>query len=264
MSGAGFAVPFHKGGCGLQRAFTVNDPFLYIAAGVILLLVLTQAVFFLVRSWRRALALGLAKGTLWKVVKTSATFTVIPAISILIGVVALSRKLGLPLPWLRLSVIGAITYETPAAEAAARAVGTTIGDTATLLTASQYSLIAWVMTLGIMAGVILTPILAKRLLSGVDRLEKRDQKWSDIFMNALFMGMIAAFLGMIFGGVSTGLTGWIPVFVMLAAALLVLVMGLCIKLWHWDWLTDYVLPISMVGGMALAIPITQWVTGVAL
>ena len=51
---------------------------------------------------------------------------------------------------------------------------------------------------------------------------------------------------------------------LLAAALLVLVMGLCIKLWHWDWLTDYVLPISMVGGMALAIPITQWVTGVAL
>ena len=41
-------------------------------------------------------------------------------------------------------------------------------------------------------------------------------------------------------------------------------MGLCIKLWHWDWLTDYVLPLSMVGGMALAIPITQWVTGVAL
>ncbi len=248
----------------MQRAFSVSDPFLYAIVGAILLLVLAQAVFFLVRAWRRALALGMAKGTLYKVVKTSATFTVIPAVSILIGVVALSRKLGLPLPWLRLSVIGAITYETPAAEAAARAAGTTIGDTATLLTASQYSLIAWVMTLGIMAGVILTPILAKRLLGGVDKLEKRDRKWSDIFMNALFMGMIAAFLGMIFGGVSNGLAGWIPVFVMLAAAALVLLMGLCIKLWHWDWLTDYVLPISMVGGMALAIPITQWVAGVAL
>jgi len=248
----------------LERMFSVNDPFLYIAVGVILLLVLLQALFFLVRAWRRALALGMAKATLRKVVKTSATFTVIPAVSILIGVVALSRKLGLPLPWLRLSVIGAITYETPAAEAAARAVGTSIGDTAKLLTASQYGLIAWVMTLGIMAGVILTPILAKRLLGGVDKLEKRDRKWSDIFMNALFMGMIAAFLGMIFGGVTAGLTGWIPVFVMLAAAALTLLMGLAIKLWHWEWLTDYVLPVSMVGGMALAIPITQWVTGVAV
>lgn len=248
----------------MQRAFSVNDPFLFAMVSVILLLVLSQAVFFLLRSWKRALSLGMDKGTLWKVVKTSATFTVVPAISILIGVVALSRKLGLPLPWLRLSVIGAITYETPAAEAAARAAGTTIGDTATMLTASQFSVIAWVMTLGIMAGVVFTPILARRLLGGVGKLEKRDKKWSDIFMNALFMGMIAAFLGMIFGRVTEGLTGWIPVFVMLASAAIMVLAGMCIKLLKWDWLTDYALPLSMVGGMLLAIPITNLVMGVVL
>ena len=244
--------------------FNSNSAFMYVVVAVVIAFVLLQSVVFFIKAWKRGKELGMDKQALKKTVGSSALFTIAPAFAILLGVIALSNALGFPLPWLRLSVIGAITYETPAAEAAARAVGTTIGDTATLLTASQYSLIAWVMTLGIMAGVIFTPILAKRLLGGVDKLEKRDRKWSDIFMNALFMGMIAAFLGMIFGGVSTGLTGWIPVFVMLAAALLVLVMGLCIKLWHWDWLTDYVLPISMVGGMALAIPITQWVTGVAL
>jgi hypothetical protein len=246
----------------LPRPFSVNDPFLYIVVAVILLLVLAQSIFFLVRSWRRALALGMQKSTLRRVVRTSATFTVVPAISILIGVIALSRKLGLPLPWLRLSVIGAITYETPAAEAAARAVGTTLGDTATMLTAPQYTTIAWVMTLGIMAGVLFTPILCKRLLSGVDRLEKRDRRWSEIFMNALFMGMISAFLGMIFGHVTEGLTGWIPVFVMLASAVIMLMVGACVKLLKWNWLTDYALSISMVGAMALAIPITSWVTGV--
>lgn len=246
----------------MPRAFTVNDSFLYLIVGIILLLVLSQSVFFLVRSWKRALSLGIEKGTLHKVVKTSAMFTIVPAISVLIGVIALSRKLGLPLPWLRLSVIGAITYETPAAEAAARAVGTTLGDSATLLTAPQYSVIAWVMTLGILAGVIFTPILCKRLLGGVDKLEKRDRKWSDIFMNALFMGMISAFMGMIFGHVTEGLAGWIPVFVMLVSALIMLIVGACIKLLHWDWLTDYALTLSMVGAMAMAIPITNWVTGV--
>ena len=245
----------------MPKPFTVNDPFLFAVVGIILLLVLSQAVFFLVRSWRRALALGMDKTTLWKVVKTSAAFTVVPAISILIGVVALSRKLGLPLPWLRLSVIGAITYETPAAEAAARAAGTSIGDTATLLTAPQYSVIAWVMTLGIMAGVVFTPILAKKLIGGVAGLEKRDQKWGDIFMNALFMGMIAAFLGMIFGRVTEGLAGWIPVFVMLASALIMALVGLCIKLFKWEWLRDYALSLSMLGSMALAIPITSLVRG---
>jgi len=246
----------------LQNAFSVNDSFLFVVVALILLLVVTQSIFFLVRAWRRALALGMEKSTLRKVVKTSATFTIVPAISILIGVIALSRKLGLPLPWLRLSVIGAITYETPAAEAAARAVGTTLSDTANALTAPQYSVIAWVMTVGIMAGVIFTPILCKRLLSGVDKLEQRDRKWSDIFMNALFMGMISAFLGMIFGHVTEGLAGWIPVFVMLASALIMVLIAACIKLLRWDWLTDYALPLSMVGAMAMAIPITNWVTGV--
>ncbi len=248
----------------MQRAFSVNDPFLFALVAVILLLVLGQSIFFLVRSWRRALSLGMQSSTLRKVVRTSATFTIVPAISILVGVVALSRKLGMPLPWLRLSVIGAITYETPAAEAAANAVGATLSDTQTLLSASQFTAIAWVMTLGIMAGVVFTPILCKRLLGGVDKLEKRDRRWSDIFMNALFMGMISAFLGMIFGHVTEGLAGWMPVFVMLVSALIMLLAAACIKLLHWDWLTDYALPLSMVGAMAMAIPITRWIVGVAV
>ena len=50
-----------------------------------------------------------------KTVGSSAVFTVAPAVAILLGVIALSRALGFPLPWLRLSVIGALTYETTAA-----------------------------------------------------------------------------------------------------------------------------------------------------
>ena len=153
----------------------------------------------------------------------------------------------------------AITYETPAAEAAARAVGASLSDTSIALTAPQYSAIAWVMTLGIMAGVLLTPLLCKRLLGGVDRLEKRDKRWSEIFMSALFMGMISAFLGMVFGHVTEGLQGWIPVLVMLASALIMMLCGLCLKLLRWKWLEDYALSISMIGAMALAIPITQWI-----
>ncbi len=243
--------------------FDVNSAFLYTIVGVILCLVLAQAVFFLVRAWRRARHLGMEKKTLWKVVRTSAIFTVVPAISILIGVIALSRKLGLPLPWLRLSVIGAITYETPAAQAAAQAVGTSIDDVATMLTASQYTAIAWVMTLGIMAGVLLTPILCKGILGGVDKFKQRDKAWGEILMSALFMGMISAFLGMIFGKVNEGLAGWIPVFVMLCSAAIMLLCAFFVKILHWKWMEDYALPISMVGAMALAIPITNAVMAVA-
>ena len=47
----------------------------------------------------------------------------LPAVSILLGVIALSGSLGIPLPWLRLSVVGALHYEGNAADIAARAAG---------------------------------------------------------------------------------------------------------------------------------------------
>ncbi len=241
----------------LAHEFNVNSPFLFAIVAIILMLIMAQALFFLIRAWRQAKKLGIDSSKLWSVVKSSAVFTIVPAVSILIGVIALSKKLGLPLPWLRLSVIGALTYETAAASAAASAVGTSIGDTSALLTASQYAAIAWVMTLGIMASVILPPIICRRLLSGVDKLEKRDKRWGEIMMSALFMGMISAFLGMIFGKVGAGLTGWIPVFVMLASMVLMLICAVLIKKLKIKWIEDYALPISMIGAMALAVPITN-------
>lgn len=241
----------------MNHEFSVNSPFMFAAVSIILILIMAQAVFFLIRAWRQAKKLGIDASKLKSVVKSSAIFTIVPAISILIGVIALSKKLGLPLPWLRLSVIGALTYETAAASAAANAVGTSIGDTATLLTASQFSTIAWVMTLGIMAGVILVPLVCRKLLNGVDTLEKRDKRWGEILMSALFMGMISAFLGMIFGKVNLGLTGWIPVFVMVSSMIIMLICAVLIKKLKLKWVEDYALPISMIGAMALAIPITN-------
>ena len=43
----------------------------------------------------------------------------------------LNRFLGLPFPWLRLSILGAVTYELPAATIAANAVGAGVTETIT-------------------------------------------------------------------------------------------------------------------------------------
>ena len=63
-------------------------------------------------------------------------FTIAPAIAVLVGVVALSKSLGVALPWLRLSVIGSITYETVAANNALTAADLGAGSTVT--SASMY------------------------------------------------------------------------------------------------------------------------------
>ena len=124
-----------------------------------------------------------------------------------------------------------------------------------------YTAIAWVMTLGILPSIILPPILMKKIQGGVVKLKAKDSKWGDIFMTSLFLGMISAFLGMVFADVRNGLAGWIPIFVLLFSAAIMGVCGLLIKKCGMKWLETYALAISMVGAMAFAVVITPLIGG---
>lgn len=241
--------------------FSLNSPILFLLVGAILLLVTAQSVFFLLRAWKAGKELGLSTAVLRKTVISSAIFTVAPAVSILMGVLVLSKKLGLALPWLRLSVIGALTYELTAAESAAKAAGTSLEESAVAITGGQFLNITIVMTLGIIVGLVLVPILCKKIQGGMVKMRNRDKKWGEIVTSALFMGMISAFLGLIFCDVTIGLAGWIKVFVMLVSAVCMALFGLLIKVTKWSWINDYALPVCMLIGMAAAIPITAWIGG---
>ncbi len=238
--------------------FSVNHPLLFVMVAVIIAVVIAQSVWFLVRAWRRALALGISKDKLKKIVRSSAIFTVAPAVSIVVGVIVLSKKLGVALPWLRLSVIGSLSYETYASEQTIANFDIAEGG----LTASQYVTITLVMTISILVGIWLAPLLGKKMQSGMLTLEKRDKKWADIFQSSLFIGMISAFLGFVFcdfSSVFQGLTyGLVPICVMAVSALITLLCGLIMKKTGWRWIADYALPLSLVLAMAAAIPLTAW------
>lgn len=235
--------------------FNTNSPFLYIVGAIVILFVLAQSVFFLVRAYRRGKQLGISTAKLRKTIVSTSVFTIAPAISFLLGIVTLSKFLGIPLPWIRMSVIGAITYELPAATAAAGSFGIT-ALSEMITDPKVYAAIAWVMTLGILPSIILPPILMKKIRGGVVKLQNKDQKWGDMFMASLFLGMISAFLGMVFADIRSGLEGWIPVFVLLVSAALMGVCGLLIKKCGWKWLETYAMTVSMLGAMVFAALIT--------
>ena len=79
-------------------------------------------------------------------------------------------------------------------------------------------------------------------------------------MDALFLGMISAFVGMLFSQIRTGLPGFIPIVVALCSAALMAICGILIKKCKWAWLEQYALPLCMLGAMALSIPITGWMS----
>lgn len=243
--------------------FSVNSPIIFIMVAIIIAAVLGQSIFFLIKAYKRGRELGMDMSKLKKIAVSAAIFTIAPAIAIVISIIALSKDLGLALPWLRLSVVGSLSYETIAAANATSAMGFELGSGAGL-TASQYVTIALVMTLSIMVGIWLVPVLCKKMQSGMSNLEKRDKKWSDVFQSALFIGMISAFVGFIFCDVSLitngDLTGLIPVCVMAVSALVMCIAGVIVKKVKAAWISDYALPISLILGMASAIPFTAWLS----
>ena len=245
--------------------FSVNHPLLYLMVGFLVAVVMAQSIFFLVKALRRSKQIGMDQTKIKKTIQTAAVFTIAPAVSIVISVITLSKSLGLPLPWLRLSVVGSLSYEAIAASNAVSAMGLTLGKIE-ILTAQQFVNITLVMTLSIMLGIWLVPAIGKKLLKGMSSLENRDKKWADIFQNAMFIGMIAAFLGFVFCDFSrlwipgdyVPTSGLIPVAVMAVAAVVMVICGLLMKKPKFAWLGDYALPISLILGMASAIPITAW------
>ena len=264
--------------------FRVNHPVLFVLAGILVAVVLGQSVYFLVKAIRRSRQLGMDQAKIKKTIKTAAIFTIAPALAIVISIMTLSQTLGLPLPWLRLSVVGSMSYETVAASNALEAMGQSLGSGAAL-NAQQYVNVLLVMTISIMMGIWLVPAIGKKLQAGMVNLGKRDAKWADTFSNALFIGMISAFLGFVFcdlyrlwtpearfitetvieNGVEvekkipvSATSGLIPVLVLLVSAVVMVICGLLMKKPKLKWLSEYALPISLVLGMAAAIPITAW------
>lgn len=268
--------------------FYVNHPALFLIVGLLVAVVLGQSVYFLIKALRRSKQLNMDQKKLRKTMLSAAIFTIAPAVAIVVSVAILSKKLGLALPWLRLSVVGSMSYETIAANNALSVMGQSLGSSVAL-TAQQYVNVLLVMTISIMVGIWLVPAISKKLQGGMSSLANRDAKWANIFQNALFIGMIAAFLGFVFCNVSrlwtadangivtvaekefnevgqkvevmkaySATSGLIPVCVMVVSALTMVVCGLLMRFPKMKWLSEYALPISLVVGMAAAIPFSGW------
>lgn len=244
----------------------LNSPFLYAVCGGIILFVAVICVVFAVRAYRTGKALGIDTEKMKRVITASATFAVLPSVGILLGVIALSGSLGTPWPWLRLSVIGALHYETQVAEAAAEAVGLG-GLSASQMTAKAFSTIALLMSVCIMWGMVFSLFSCRRY---TDRLNhpapaRKSGKVSalsgfgDKAMTAMFIGLVSAYLGSYVGtlvsgnGVFTFSGSFLPLAVALVGAV---AMGFFIWVrnrWNAAWVDSFSIAGSMLIAMTAAI-----------
>lgn len=237
----------------------LNSAPMFLVAGAVILFVIVFCLIFLVRSWRAGIALGVDPVKLRRAVTSSATFSLLPAVSVLLGVIALSGSLGIPLPWLRLSVIGALHYEGNAADVAARAAGMTEGLGSAALTGTVFVTIGLVMTAGILCGSLLCIFLLKKYLAKVSRPradaqdgQPKKKGFGDVAFTAMFVGLVSTYIGSYLGTwTSTG--DFLPLAVAFVAGAAMMIFDFLSRNRSLAWLESFSVAGSMFVGMAAAV-----------
>ena len=237
---------------------------MYLICGAIVAFVAVVCVVFMARAWRAGKAIGMDTARMKRTITASATFSVLPSVGILLGVIALSGSLGIPWPWLRLSVIGALHYETQVASAPAEQRGLTLsGET---MTAQAFSTIALLMSVCIMWGMILATLFGKRYLKklgGGDRKAAPETEkkpgFGDRAMTAMFVGMVSAYIGSYLGafisgeGLLTFRGYWTPLVTAGVAALAMAGFTWLSEKKNMAWLESFSIAGSMLLGMIAAV-----------
>lgn len=264
-----------------------SDIGLYLIAGAVILFVLAQSLFFLIKAWKHGKAIGIDAKKLRNSITSSAVFTIPSALSVLATVIALAPALGLVIPWVRLSVLGNITYETVAATEAINAFGITTGISEALTDPEAFAGVAWVMTIGICFSLVLLPFVAKPLhkkfLNAGKKSETEAQEvpektddtvelgkpekkkrsfagFMDYVTPALFIGLIGAFISnSILGAgsqknpVDLDGAGVLSVITLVTAIIVSAGLEILAKKLKLTWLEPFVMPIGMIVAMVAAI-----------
>lgn len=248
---------------------------LYLIASGVILFVLAQSIFFLVKALKQGKVLGIDKKRLRNAITSSALFTIPSALSILATVIALAPSLGLVIPWVRLSVIGNLMYETTAAENAMEGLGHTGGTAVEVTDPAVFAGIAWVMTLGICFSLVLLPFVAKPLHKKImnagkkteakeNETEKTDKKsngiagFIDLLTPAVFIGLIGAFIARAIAGAGKPEifgdgAGVLSIITLVVAVVVSLIFEVVAKKFKLTWLEPFVMPIGMIIAMVVAV-----------
>lgn len=277
---------------GWFNGFNPDSWVMYLMYALIVVFISAEAIFYLVKSIKKAKQIGMDMTKIKKVIKTSASFSVLPAIGIGIGVVTLIGSLGITVPAIRLSVIGALQYETQMADGAAKAItGSTDGLTLLIqrgVTAEDYATIVTLMTVAIIAGPVLVVLFYKKLQpklaklgamkvggavdpdTATKNLESDAKKANpnginlgDLAFQVSFIGMIIGYIAMSIGAIAAmpgRITSYYNFIAVIVAALFMVLSDFLVKKLKWKWLDDFSVAFSMLFAM-LIVGIISGTTG---
>ncbi len=225
-----------------------NGNLLFLLTGLTILVVVIQSLLFINKGMKRAKELGIEKEAINKTITNSAIFSIIPSLPIIVMLLALSVPLGRYFPWLRLSVVGSAVYESMAANVAAVNMGLAdISDPN--LTPTIFGVVMWVMTLGIIWGIVFNIFFLNKLDQYTKKAKATKNAFIPIFSGALFSGMLAV-LSVPYVANTKNITGIVSFASAGIAAIIFQKIG---KNPKYKVINEFSLPIALIIGMAASI-----------
>lgn len=231
-----------------------NSRWLWLSTVPVVSVVLLQAAIFFRRAWSDGKEIGLSDDQLRSGFKTGVISAIGPAIAVLVGMLALIATVGGPVAWMRLSVIGSVAFELPAAELGVSQFGYSLGDGD--ITETAYATAVWSMTLGGTGWLLVSAF-------GTPHMEKARQKLGEgkdalipIIGAAAMLGAFAYFLT---GEVAAGT----PETGSVAAGGLVMLVLLQIAdkkevQWLREWALGTAMLVGLLVGVALQVTVGTW------
>ena len=155
--------------------------------------IMAFSVVYLLKARKRALEMGITKKEINDIIKSSLIFSIVPSLSIVIGLVALAASLGTIWAWWRLSVIGSLSFETQIASSLAPVLG--YANTTELMnnaTGEQFGVVMILMSVGMLSGFLILIPFGKKLMTSVDKT-KGGNGWSNVLSGCFMLTLLAVY-----------------------------------------------------------------------
>ncbi len=218
-----------------------NSLGMWLACSAIIVVVVFQAIRLSMISFKAGLEIGLTKKQMFLAFRTGFTTTLVPSIPILLGLVLLMPRLGLAFPWMRLSVIGSVSYELIAAGMAASELG--LEGLSADMDATAFTTMVWTMSLGAVLGLFVVAFFTPKISKLKDKIAGGDEGWMKAMTAAAFFGAVSYMV------TQPVIKGGAPLVALIGGFVAMALLGIIVTVLKLNWLKEWALSLSIILGM---------------
>lgn len=225
----------------------ISSPLLLTLIIIGLLYIVGFSIVYLKKAYTHCLELGISKEDVMTVIKSSLVFSIVPSLSIVVGLFALISVLGTVWSWWRLSVIGSLSYESLISSSVASTLGfATNAEMLDNATGRQFGVVMILMSIGMLSGFAILLPFGKKMSMSVNKTEGTSN-WKYVLSGVFMLCLFAVYIPVLLIGDT------VQAAVMITGLVIAVVLGIIASKPGLKWLNDFIMAFSMIGGMISSI-----------